>query len=113
MANFKLGDNQASVLSVGGSAVDKKGNPAIPLDAGSVTYQVDNPAIVALGTPSADTLSCPFSAVGPLSGNSPAATITVNATAGGTPVVGTFAIDVVSEAPATLTLTASPPTEQP
>jgi hypothetical protein len=113
MANFQLGDNQSSVLRINPSAVDKKGNPAKPIDAGSVTYLVDNPAIVALGAPAADTMSIPFSAVGPLSGNSPAATISFTATAGGQPVSGIFTIDITSEGPAALVAAADTPTEQP
>lgn len=101
-------DSQVTTLSL--TLADKKGNPTGPLPAGaSVSWLVDNPNVLAV-TPSADTLTCSAAAVGPLG----AATVTVKvALPDGSNATGSIDFTIVAGAPTSISVTASPPVEQP
>lgn len=107
MAAFSMSDTQQSVLSL--SFVDKKGNPA-PTPAGTVTWLVDNAAMIAL-TPAADNLSCVAASVGPLG----TATISVKVSApdGTTLAAGSIDATITGGTATTINVTAGAPTEQP
>jgi hypothetical protein len=109
MGTMQLTDNQSTTLRINPNTRDKKGNPAAPIDAGSVTYLVDNPNLLTLGTPAADGFSVPIAAVGPLG----TAIVTVNATAGGQPCSGKLTVPIVSDAPESIDIAGDPPVEQP
>lgn len=108
MADFTMTDSQQTTLSL--KYQDKKGNPA-PAPAGvTVTFLVDNPAMLAL-TPSADGSSCLVAAVGPLG----TATVSVKAadTTGTTIAAGTLSIEVDGGNATNIVINPSPAVEQP
>jgi hypothetical protein len=113
MAKIQITDNEDVVLSIDLKAptLDKKGNPAAPVDSGSVQWFVDNPALATLGPPTDDgtTASVKLSAVGPLG----TVNVSVKATAGGNACAGTEEVDIGSDAPAVININAGTPTEQP
>ncbi len=112
-AEFTITDSQIQSLGPVAGLKDKKGN-AVPLPAGAAcVWQVDTPTVFAL-KPSADTLSCDASAVGPLTGGSPAVlSLTVNDSLGNPLAAGTIKGNVVTSAPVTVDVPLGPVAEQP
>lgn len=108
MAKVQITDNENLPLSVDESAAtqDKKGNPAAPIDAGSEQWSVDNPSLLTLDTTTGPNVV--VSAVGPLG----TANVTVKATAGGLTCAGTIEVDVGSDAPVSINISAGTPTKQ-
>jgi hypothetical protein len=102
----KIIDNQKIPLSL--AATDARGNPAA-LPAGSITWGVDNPAVIAL-TPSADSLTCDAAAVGPLG----TATVSVKVAdaANNTIAAGTLAIEVDAGAAVNINIVPGTPVSQ-
>ncbi len=105
VANFQLTDTQQVGLTI--SAADKRGNPVPSSSLNNVTWQVDNPNVLALNATGA---TATVSAQGPLG----TATVSVSAALpDGTTVGGQLAIDVISGAAVQITITPGTPTEQP
>jgi hypothetical protein len=110
MATVELKDDQDIVLSVDPNqpALDRKGNPAAKIDAGSVQFFVDNPALLEVKSVSEDGNSVKLGAIGPLG----TANVTVKATAGGEACAGTIELVIGSDAPVSIQINAGTPTDQ-
>lgn len=105
--SITMSDSQSVTLTI--TAEDKKGHPATP-PAGSILWMVDNTAMLSL-TPAADSLSCQVDAAGPLG----KATLSVKVTSpdGTTLAAGSEEFTITGGAVTKITLTSSPPVEQP
>lgn len=105
--SITMSDSQSTTLTI--EAQDKKNQPTT-LPAGDIAWMVDNTSMLSL-TPAADGMSCQVDAAGPLG----RATISVKVTApdATTLAAGSEEFIITAGAAAKLTLTSSPPVEQP
>ena len=87
MATFSISDSEQSTFTI--QAVDRRGNPTQLLP-GSVTWLVDNVALLAL-MPASDGMSCLVAAVGPLG----TATVSVKVTDAANTTLAAGQIDVI------------------
>ncbi len=106
MAAFQLTDMQQVTCTI--SAIDKKGNPA-PLPAGSVTWSVDSPSVVAV-TPAPDGLSANLVAGG--LGNATVSVLVADTT-GTTIAAGSLDVTVTGGPASKIVITPSTPSDQP
>jgi hypothetical protein len=103
MATLQLTDIQHDSLILSGT--DAAGNPA-PLPAGSVTWGVSDPTILAI-TPAADGISADVAAQGPLGTAQVTVSVALDATS--TPKTGSLDVTVVASAVATIQIVAGTP----
>jgi hypothetical protein len=107
LMSFSMTDSQQVTLTI--TATDKKGNPAT-IPAGSITWAVDNPALLTI-TPAADSLSAVAASVGPLG----TATISVKVADGSGSTVASGSVDctVVGGGATNIVVNPGTPSEQP